>query len=397
MSLSNQSNGLQKKAAPSKGNRIYYDDAIKGFGLRVTAGGARAFVLNYRTRSGRERRYTIGPLGEWSLQAARKEAAALKRRIDRGDDPLAEIRADRDAPSMADLCARFRTDHLSKRRPSTAALYEGIIEKIILPKFRHFKVAEITYSDVDGLHRKVTARGAPYMANRTLAVLSKMFSLAMRWGWRADNPARGIERNPEQKRHRYLTPDELKRLAGALTKAADKQGADIVRLLLLTGARSGEVRSMRWEHLDLAEGVWTKPASTTKQAAMHRAPISAPARQLLSRIYKKSGSPSEGFVFEGRVDGFRADIKKTWAALCKHAKIKDARIHDLRHTYASVLASAGLSLPIIGGLLGHSQPATTARYAHLFDDPLREATERAAKLVTGRQRSAEIVKLAQRR
>ena len=389
---------IKRLDKPATGNRITYDARVKGFGVRITAAGTRAFVLNYRTRSGRERRFTIGSFPDWKVAAARKEAVELKKRIDRGEDPLAVIEADRGAKTMADLCKRFEDDHLPRCRPATARDYRAMISGEILPAMKNLKVAEVTFSDVDGLHRKITKRGAPYRANRVVAVLSKMFSMAVRWGWRPDNPAKGIERNQEEKRHRYLSPDEIKRLSAALVEQDDQQAADIVRLLLFTGARRGEVQAARWDQLDLKDGVWTKPGATTKQKTEHRVPLSAPARQLLvelreraERTAKKKGREVGEYVFPGRGgEAYRVEIKDQWSALCKAAKINGARLHDLRHTYASLLASSGLSLPVIGALLGHSQPATTARYSHLMDEPLRAATERVGAIVTG-QPSAEIV------
>lgn len=375
--------------APKAGNRIRYDSEVSGLGCRVTAAGARSFILEYRTRSGRKRRYTIGRAGEWSVGAARAEAKELKKQIDRGEDPLADIRADREAPTVADLCQRFGDEHLPKKRASTQQGYRIIIDGLILPRLRHMKVAEVTFADVDALHRRVTKGGAPYQANRAVAVLSKMFSLAMRWKWRPDNPAKGVERNREHKRERYLSADELKRLSEALTECADQQGASIIRLLLLTGARRGEVFRMRWADLDLKQGIWGKPGATTKTATFHRVPLSAPARALLAELRRKADNDAE-FVFPSRFGGHRVEIKKTWHAACKAAKIVGANAHDLRHTYASVLASSGHSLPIIGRLLGHSQAATTQRYSHLQDDPLRLATERAGAILSGKP-SAEVV------
>jgi integrase len=399
---------------PATGNKITYDSDVKGFGCRVTSGGARSFIVNYRTRTGRERRFTIGQYPDWKTAAARQEAANIKKGVDRGDDPLAGIEADRAAKTVADLAKRFTEEHLPRTRPSTAKNYQLLLDKFILPALKHHKVAEVTFSDVDDLHRKVTRGGAPYQANRSMAVLSKMFSLAIKWGWRADNPAKGVERNPEEKRHRYLSPPELAKLTAALNNAEDTQAANIIRLLLLTGARSGEVMAARWDQIDLQEGVWTKPGATTKQKTLHRVPLSAPARQLLVELYgaaeaeaKEKGKAMSAYVFPGRGSDHRVEIKFAWRELCaaagiittetvKDAKGKErllvkpsARIHDLRHTYASVLASAGLSLPIIGALLGHTQPATTARYSHLMDDPLRQATERAGAIVTATGQGVE--------
>jgi integrase len=260
----------------------------------------------------------------------------------------------------------------------------------IRPAMKHLKVAEVTFSDVDDLHRKITKRGATYHANRVLALLSKMFNLSIRWGWRTDNPAKGIERNQEQKRNRYLSADELVRLTVALAEHHDQQAANIIRLLLLTGARRGEVQAARWEQFDLKAGIRLKPGSTTKQKTEHRVPLSAPARQLLRELWENASLDAE-YVFPGRSDGHRIEIKADWAALCKAAGITGARIHDLRHTYASLLASAGLSLPIIGALLGHTQPATTARYAHLLDDPLKQATERVGAILMPSKPAGDVV------
>jgi len=401
---------------PAKGNKITFDTEVKGFGVRITAAGSRAFILNYRTRSGRERRYTIGQFPDWRTSSARAEAAELKRAVNYGKDPMAEIESARGAKTMADLVLRYEREQLPKNRAKTVSNYRVLINRNILPSMRHLKVAEITYSDVEELHRKVTQSGAPYQANRTLAVLSRMFSLSIRWGWRMDNPARGVERNPETKRHRYLSGKELTSLSEALGKLKDQQAADIIRLLLLTGARCGEVLAARWDQLDLVQGVWTKPGSTTKQKSIHRVPLSAPARQLLcevrdaaiSRVEKNEVEISE-YVFPGRGSAHRIEIKYAWRKACiaagivntemvnnepgeTHAKVTpSARVHDLRHTYAAVLASAGLSLPIIGALLGHSQPSTTSRYAHLMDDPLRQATERVGAIIAPTEGTLNVI------
>ncbi|AKM09320.1 tyrosine-type recombinase/integrase [Croceicoccus naphthovorans] len=395
---------------PAKGNRITYDTEVRGFGVRTTAAGARSFVLNYRTRSGRERRITIGGFPDWKTTVAREEAKELKRRIDVGDDPMAEVDAERAAKTVADLCKRFEDEHLPKKRPATKRDYEALIARHILPALKHVKVSEVTFADVDALHRKITKSGATYVANRTVSVLSKMFSLSIKWGWRTDNPAKGIERNSEEKRHRYLSPAELASLTKALAEHDDQDAANIVRLLLLTGARKGEVLAARWEQFDLDAGVWTKPGSTTKQKTLHRVPLSAPARQLLDDMRKAAAKDAE-YLFPGRDEGHRQEIKRPWHNLCvasgivtitteTDAKGKEktivtpsARIHDLRHTYASVLASSGMSLPIIGALLGHSQPATTARYSHLMDDPLRQATERVGAIVMPSNEVAEVVQM----
>jgi integrase len=365
--------------APKAGYRIHYDVAVGGFGIRVTAAGAKSFVLTYRTRLGRERRFTIGRFPAWGTAAARNEAAALKRRIGQGADPLGEIVAGRGAPTVADLCARFEIEYLPRKRPSTQATYHHQIASEILPALGRLKVADVTFADIDGLHRAITKRGRPYRANRVLALLSRIFSMAARWRMRNDNPCKGVERNQEHQRRRYLAADELARLTKALAEYSDQQSANIIRMLLLTGARRGEVLTAKWEDFDLNAGVWDKPSTVTKQKTQHTVPLSEAARRLLLGISQRQAE----WVFPTADGGHRRDVKDAWAAICRAASIKGARLHDLRHTYASVLASAGLSLPVIGALLGHATPVTTARYSHLFDDPLRVATERASAIIAG--------------
>jgi integrase len=386
-------------AAPASGNRIFYDAPDRkgagltpGFGVRITAAGSRAFVLNYRTLTGRERRLTIGSPPAWSLAAARAAAAEHRHRIDAGDDPLADLTAGREAPTMRDLAERFEREHLPSRRPSTARDYRALIANEILPKLGSLKVAAITYSDVTSLHRKMSER-APYSANRLLAVLSKMFALAVRWRMRADNPIKGVPRNDEQKRARYLSASELSALLSALDQSEDQQAANIFKLLLLTGSRRGEALTATWDQLDLETGVWIRPSAHTKQKKEHRVPLSGVAVKLLKEIAAEAKSESE-FVFPSRTGGPRVDVKKNWAQVCKGAGIAGLRMHDLRHSYASMLVNSGLSLPVVGALLGHSNPTTTNRYAHLADDPLRVATERVGKLVTdARPRGGRVLKL----
>jgi len=250
---------VKNLAAPTKGQQITRDTEVKGFGVRVTATGARSFVLNYRTRTGRERRITIGSFPDWSTAVAREEAKELKRQVDRGDDPMAEIEADRNAKTIADLCDRFIADHLPKRRPATIRDYTAIINNEIRPALKHELVAELRHDKVDELHRKITKTGKKTKANRAVAVLSKMLNDAAKWGWRSgDNPARGIEKNAETKRKTYLKPNEIAKLGAALdaypirerkdgttyVDARALQSANAIRLLMLTGARSGEVQAL---------------------------------------------------------------------------------------------------------------------------------------------------------
>ena len=265
-------------------------DHTSGFGFRVTSGGARACFLDYRNPSGRQRRITIGSPPAWTATAARDQAAELRRRIDAGSDPLAELETERTAPTIRDLAERFEKDELPKRRAKTRADYSTILRLHILPRLGKLKVAQVSHADIEKLHRQIAAT-APCQANRTVAVLSRMLNLAIKWQLRQDNPAKGIERRPEERRERYLSPAELVRLAEVLALRPGRS-ANAVRLLLLTGARRNEVLGAEWDQFDLGAGTWTKPASTTKQARLHRVPLSAPALQLLAEMRSKSmGDP----------------------------------------------------------------------------------------------------------
>jgi integrase len=376
---------IKRLPAPAKGNRITYDGEVAGFGVRTTATGAKSFVLNYRTHGGRERRHTIGATSDWTATDARKEARRLRRLIDEGGDPLADLEAEREAPTMSDLIARFESEHLTRRRASTGRDYRSAVGLYIAPSFKNMRVQDVTFADCDRLHHKISAAGHRRRANTVIAILSKMFSLAIRWGMRLDNPCRGIERNPEIKRRRYLKGDELVRLAQALAKYTDKQAADVFRLLLLTGSRRGEVLSAKWADIDLTAGIWSRPASRVKQGQDHEIPLNAPARQLLSEIRQRQMGKHRvlpEFVFPGRGSTHHVtEVKRAWRTICRAANLIDLRIHDLRHSYASELVSSGASLPLIGALLGHASPTTTARYAHLHLDPLRQATERVGAVV----------------
>jgi integrase len=221
-----------------------------------------------------------------------------------------------------------------------------------------------------------------------------MFSLAVRWGIRESNPARGVERNQEHKRNRYLSGAELVRLSNALAELRDQGAANAVRLLLLTGARRGELLAAKWGDFDLKRALWVKPGATTKQKTEHRVPLSAAACQLLAEMQEQADA--RGYLFPARGGGHRPHINEAWFRVREAAKLPGLRLHDLRHSFASIGASHGLSLPVIGALLGHTTSVATARYAHLMDDPLRQATERIGAVIAGKA-PADIVPLKRHR
>ena len=424
---------LRKVEAPTDGRGyvIVYDSEVRGLGLRITKADARSWILTYRTRQGRERRYTIGQFANWPLSAAREEGRRLRRIVDQGGDPLQQLATERAAATVNELADRYLAEHAPRLRASSRRDVEDNLKKWVRPELGKMKVIDVRHTDVERLHQKITAYGTPYRANRTMSLMSKLFNLSIKWEMRADNPVKGIERNQEQKRTRYLHPAEIARLAVALDTHPSRAAANAIRLLLLTGARRGEVLGAKWDALDLQTGVWVKPGSTTKQKTEHRVPLSAPALQLLVGIHvaalkaaKDAGHDAEisSFVFPSPNGKHLSNIKTSWLSVCKRAGLVNkipklskngkpimgregvpvfewkttARIHDLRHSYASILASAGLSLPIIGALLGHSQQATTARYAHLMDDPLRAATDRAAAIIGAAGVGGDVVPMTRR-
>lgn len=379
---------VRSEPPPSRGNRIVYDAEVKGFGVRITYNGARSFVLNYRNRDGTARRLTIGSYPDWPVANARSEAARLKRIIDQGADPLAEQREQRLAPDVSALAERYVTEHaLPHKRPASVRDDKRLIRQWILPELGSRKVEMVEYADIEALHHKITDHGTPTSANRCVALVSKMFSLARRWKWRqGDNPATGIQRNPENRRDRPLSAAETARFLAAVGEYPQRSAADAIMLLALTGARSQEVLKATWSQFDLETGVWNKPSAHTKQKKEHRVPLTAAAVRLLAN---RPRGERDAYVFPGRrSERPLTDLSRPWQTICARAGIPHGRKsgitpHDLRHSFGTMLGSAGESLPIIGALLGHTQATTTLRYVHMFVDPLRAAAERVATQLNG--------------
>jgi integrase len=397
---------------------LYWDQderAPDGFVLQVTSGGSRVFRLNYRRQSdNRERRITLGDLADFQgdpgsnsrrkidpIDRARAKAAELRRAIGEGRDPLGEREERRAAPTVAELAARYMKEDLPRLAPATQAMYRSLIEQRILPELGERKVAAITRDDVVKLHRtvsaernEITGEGKKRRANASKGMLSILLNKAVEWGWRDDNPARFVKGHTEHGRERYLSPEEIARLFEQLDKSQAKQpdACDGIRLALLTGARRGEILGMRWADLDLGDkGIWTKPPGLTKQRRLHRVPLSAEAIDVLHRrLAERAGVPGvvrlrpDGHVFKGGgVKEHTNRFEAQWRNIRAAAGLEDCRFHDLRHSYASLLVGKGLSLPIIGAMLGHAKSATTQRYAHLADAPLREAAAIVGRIVGG--------------
>lgn len=384
---------------PETGQAFLWDAEIPGFGVRVTKQGGKAWIVQCRVRGGKQRRIVIGRCNKLALDRARVEARKIIAAAELGQDPAQERREAREVkpdtdPTFGDFADRWLDEVVAKRnRAGTEKHRRLLIKNHIKPHLGEKRLSEIGRKDIEDMHHAVSEK-FPVAANRAVSVCSAILSTAVRWELLERNPALQAHRNSEEGRERYLTPDEVKALGKTLEESPAQDSADVVRLLLLTGARVGEVLAMRWDQLDLVAGVWTKPASTTKQNKTHRVPLSAPAVSVLkkripagkkvgdgkARTLDRSAKKGNPWVFPGEgAEGHMTTIRTFWAAICKRAKIKGARIHDLRHTFASLLVSAGESLPVVGALLGHTQAKTTSRYAHLMDDALRNAAEKVSK------------------
>jgi integrase len=370
---------VAKLQPPGKGSRILYDTEVRGFGVRLTAGGTVSFVLNYRLH-GRERRCTIGRYPEISALAARDEAIKLRGAIRNGLDPLAEQARVRSALTLKEFAEKYLRDHAEpNKRPRSVREDKRLLDAIIVPSLGKLALGAITRPDIEALRREFAA--TPVQANRVLSLLHTLFELAKEWNEVENgfsNPAHGIQRYHEEPRKRWLQGGELKRLLETLDRQEDQEAANAFRLMLLTGSRKGETLSAKWEQIDFERGSWTKPSHATKQEKTETIPLSPPALALLKKMAR---SKSGEYLFPGKKDGnHRQDVKNLWATVRKQAEIADVRPHDLRHTFASHLVSDGASLTLVGALLGHTQPHTTQRYAHLADHALRNVTNQFGKV-----------------
>jgi integrase len=364
----------------------------------------------------------IGEHGRLTPDEARSEAKKLLGAVEKGADPIAERRAASGVRTFREVAEEFMRRHVaSKRKARTHYEYELLLKVHIFPKLGSRHITDVRRVDVARLHSGLSDR--PFVANRCLALVSSI------WNWAArgeevqfaGNPAKGIDRNPERGRERYLTSKEFERLGNALRTAetiglpwtldetkpsakhapkadkrrtvADPFAVAAIRMLILTGARLREILHARWESVDFERGIIHLRESKTGRKPIY---LSAVALSVLSSLPRFEGNP---YLIPGDKDGApRADLKRPWASIRKAAKLEGVRIHDLRHSFASIGAGASMGLPIIGRLLGHSQPQTTAKYSHLQADPLRRAADTIGATISaameGKQ-AAEIVPLKQ--
>ncbi|NKW71908.1 tyrosine-type recombinase/integrase [Rhodobacteraceae bacterium R_SAG10] len=383
---------LSKKAKLTKRNvdsfgaeaarYMVVDSEIPGFRLRVTPKGKKSFYFRYRVGGGRGatiREPKIGDFGQVTPDQARQIAAEWSAEVRQGGDPGGTRQKHRGAPRMNDLFDRYLDDHARlHKKPSSVEQDEMLLRKYLRPSLGSKRVSEVVRADIINWHRSLAQ--IPYRANRGIALLSKAFNLAEAWGWRTDgsNPCRHVKKYKEQARRRYLSQQELSRLGEALSRAEkgeleksfSQYVVAVIRLLVLTGARRGEILSLRWDYVNFERACIELPDSKTGEKDIHLSPA---ALQILSTLPRKEENPY--VIVGGKAGKHLVNLKDPWGIIRKAAGLDDVRLHDLRHSFASVGARAGMSLPVIGALLGHRETATTARYAHLSDDPLRAAAD----------------------
>jgi integrase len=401
--------------ALSPGETVF-DTEVRGFGIRHR--NARKIYVLKTSIHGRPRWFTIGEHGApWTVDTARTEAQRLWGEIRSGTNLVVIREARRTAPLVSELCTRFLDEHARQhKKPSSIRMDEMNIQNHILPELGDSTVMSLSREDVDRFKRRVRdgktapaanrdgkakrkrgslVAGGTGAANRCIALLSKMLNLAEVWGWRPEysNPCRSVERYREHSRQRYLSTDEVTRLAKAL-EDGEQDGTEspyivaAIRLLLLTGARAGEILSLEWTHVDLERGLLLLPDSKTGQKVIY---LSSEAASVLTSLPR---APETPYVIAGLKPGvIVTNVHKPWKRILKRAKIEGVRIHDLRHSFASAAAASGASLLLIGRLLGHTDPQTTQRYSHLVSDPIREANDkvgsRLAAVVPRKKAEAE--------
>jgi len=399
-------------AQPRQRDTFIWDTETKGFGLKVTPVGNRIYVVQARL-SGRPIRYTIGKHGSpWTPDKAREEALRKLGQIAAGTNPNeAKAEGKRDL-SITQLCDLYVAEGCSKKKPSTLAVERGLIERHIKPLLGKRRVKALTRANVErfmsdvangktatdvktGKRGRAIVKGGKGTANRTTDLLASMMTYAVHAELRPDNPARGIKKYTLKPRERYLSPKELAALGEALT-AAEAEGENpyavaAIRLLTLTGCRKSEILSLRWDWVDFERAALRLPDSKTGAKSV---PLGAPALELLNALARIEGNPH--VIPSAKGDGHFIGLQKVWKRIRARAGMDDLRLHDLRHSFASVGVASGDSLYIVGKLLGHTQSRTTQRYAHLADDPLRAAVERISGQISAAMtggNGAEIVRL----
>ena len=365
---------------------VFWDRDLPGFGVRVYPGGGKVFIAQAREPDRTTRRVTVGRHDVLNADQARQRAAYIITRIRAGQDPVPLPLAARfnGGPTVADLAERYLEEHVQVRiKPGTQFRVRGMLDNHILPALGRLPLEAVEPSHVSEFHQRLSDR--PVTANKCVKVLSHMYRLGAGWGLVPEgfNPCRSVEKFPERSRERFLTDAEFTRLGRVLDEAVDSGSVPLtavtaIRLLMLTGCRKNEILTLRWAEVDLDAGELHLGDSKTGPRAVQLPPT---AVALLEALPRRKNSP---WVFpgndrDGRYSG--GGLDHAWQTMRAAAGLEDVRMHDLRHSFASRALALGETLPVIGKLLGHSDIETTARYAHLAHDSVRETAERIAQSI----------------
>ncbi|OYY73055.1 tyrosine-type recombinase/integrase [Sphingomonas sp. 28-63-12] len=381
--------------------RMLRDTDVLGFGLRISTEGTLTYVLRYRFEGG-QRRYKIGIHGSpWTVETARAEAQVLLGKIADGVDPQQIKIAERKELTVGDLCDAYLAEGLLTAKDTSFDAARQDIENHIKPLMGRRRASTLKRVDIEDLLRDVAAgktarrrktgyrglsrvRGGKGAANSAVSVLSAVMGFGVMRGVRLDNPAIGVKRFPGRKMECFLSPAELARLGETMAAAASlgvesSYAIAAIRLLILTGCRRNEILTLKRSYIDPHHRCLRLPDSKTGAKIVH---LGAPAMKVILSIPYVEGSP---YLLPGRKAGTHlTDLQSSWERIRKTAGLEDVRIHDLRHSFASVGASIGDSMLIIGALLGHKSTKTTERYTHLSDHPLKSAADRISEEIAQR-------------
>ena len=381
-------------AKPRSAAWVLWDAKVRGFGVRIFPGGAKSYTIKYRS-DGRQRWYTIARVGEIGLDDARKRAGRALAEIRDGGDPARQRQARRQAPTVADGLDRFLDEYAPQRvadgllSERTLYDYRKQAARTIRPGLGALKIADVGRADVE----RTLAKVAPVQRNRQLALLSRLFNLWAKWEWceQGHNPAKLIERTREQPRDRVLAPSEIQALGAALADLADPYAAAAIKLLTLTGWRTGEALGLQWEHVNFETGEALLPS--TKIGRDNR-PLPAPVLALLADLPRVAGNPNVFAGARGAAIGYRK-FRALFAEAARAAGLEDVRLHDLRRSVATMAAANGVSVLMLRDLLGHKSATMANRYARRAGSALQETVDasaaRMAALMEGE--TAEIVSL----
>ncbi len=406
---------------PRQSDYVEWCGELPGFGCRVRPSGSRSFIAQYRIggRNSPVRKVTVGAVGKITVEQARDAAKRILAKAELGVDEAGERAKRRAEMTVAQLCDEYFSEGCEGKKASTLATDKGRIERHIKPLLGNRRISEVARGDVaafmrdvakgktaidekTGKHGRAIVKGGKGAATRTVRLLGGIFSYAVKQGYLEANPRHGVKVYADGKGERFLNSDELARLGETLVEAETvglpwqlhdgpnakhrpRKGGEqreaispyavaAIRLLLFTGCRAGEILSLMWVDIDFERGLLNLRDSKTGAKKVW---LSAPALQVLAELPRAG----EYVIAGATADKPRSDLKRPWKRVTAHAGMTDLKLHDLRHSFASVGAASGMGLGMVGKLLGHASPATTARYSHYADNAAQAAANAIASRI----------------